>query len=208
MFIIINSVFWSVIIIAFSDTLVSPFVQGVEFYPYILLGILTVVFNPIFTIFQSMLQTMEKAKEFSRLTILNSLLLMSLNIILIVIFKLGAFGQLLSALITSMTFGIAVVFILLRRKYIIFRFNKEYLKEALSYSLPLIPHLMSSSVANFFSRILLNNIVSTASAGIFNIASQLMLIIDTAHFSINSAYIPWFYGLMEKEIEERKPIIS
>src|SRR5699024_5934333 len=39
--------------------------------------------------------------------------------------------------------------------------------------------------------------VSTASAGLFNISSQFMLIIETFQMSVNKAYVPWFFGEME-----------
>lgn len=79
-------------------------------------------------------------------------------------------------------------------------FNFDYLKEALSYSIPLLPHLLSTNIASLvsrlFSRLFLNNQVSTASAGLFNIANQFMIIIDTIQMSVNNAYVPWFYNMM------------
>lgn len=198
MFVIFNSLILSAIIIVFQRWLISPFIEGIEFYPYIFLGVLTVLFNPMYTIYQSLLQTLQKGKEFSINSLLHFALMVFLNVLFIVVFQLGAVGQLLSYLVTAVVFGLYSLISLYRKKVISFNFNFSYLREALSYSVPLIPHNLSSTIAAFISRLLLNNLISTASAGLFNIASQFMLIIDTFHMSVNNAYIPWFYGEMEK----------
>lgn len=202
MFVMFNSLILSAIIIVFQRWLISPFIEGIEFYPYIFLGVLTVLFNPMYTIYQSLLQTLQKGKEFSVNSLLHFGLMVFLNVLFIVVFQLGAVGQLLSYLITAVVFGLYSLISLYRKKVISFNFNFSYLREALSYSVPLIPHNLSSTIAAFISRLLLNNLVSTASAGLFNIASQFMLIIDTFHMSVNNAYIPWFYGEMEKDTKK------
>lgn len=202
MFVMFNSLILSAIIIVFQRWLISPFIEGIDFYPYIFLGVLTVLFNPMYTIYQSLLQTLQKGKEFSVNSLLHFGLMVFLNVLFIVVFQLGAVGQLLSYLITAVVFGLYSLISLYRKNVISFNFNFSYLREALSYSVPLIPHNLSSTIAAFISRLLLNNLVSTASAGLFNIASQFMLIIDTFHMSVNNAYVPWFYGEMEKDTKK------
>ena len=207
-FVFANSLFLSVIIITFQKWLISPFINGVEFYPYLFIAILTVIFNPIYTIYQSLLQTMQKGRTFGTNSLLHFGLMVILNISFIIVFQWGAVGQLLSYLLTAIIFGIYSFTSLYKNKIISFDFNFSYLKEALVYSIPLLPHALSSSIAMFISRLLLNNQISTASAGIFNIASQLMLVIDTFQMSANNAYVPWFYGEMDKGKSEQKQIIN
>lgn len=208
LFIFINSIVLSALIIIFNDVLIQPFIKNIEFYPYIFVGIITVVVNPIYTIYQTLLKTMEKAKSFAINSILNFGVLILLNIFLIVVLKLGALGQLLSYMMTGIIFGIYSIYTLYRNNIIIFDFKKKYLVEALKYSIPLLPHNLSTQISNLVSRLFLNNMVSVASVGLFNIASQFMLIIDTIHFSVNSAYIPWFYNLMSKGNHTHKQIIK
>lgn len=208
LFVVINSIILSSLIILFKDILIAPYVEGIGFYPYIFLGILTVVFNPIYTIFQSVLQTMERAKEFSINSLLYFFVQLVFSIVLIMVLKMGATGQLLSALIVAVMFGIYSVINLYRKDIIRFKFDKHYLKEALNYSVPLLPHLMSMNIANLVSRLFLNNQVSTASAGLFNIASQFMALITIIQSSVNSAYIPWFYGLMDQGKEQHHQVIK
>lgn len=209
LFVLMNSIILSGIIIVFQNWLVAPFIEGIDFFPYILIGILTVLFNPMYTIYQSLLQTLQKGKEYGINSLLHIGLMVGLNILFIVVLELGAIGQLISHLITAVVFGIYSLISLYQKEVINFNFNFAYLKEALYYSVPLIPHNLSSTIAAFISRLLLNNQVSTASAGLFNIASQFIMIIDTFQMSVNKAYVPWFYEEMENgDLNSRLKVIN
>ncbi|AMB99873.1 hypothetical protein AWM75_07790 [Aerococcus urinaehominis] len=203
-----NSLFLGFLLIIFKDILILPFVNNIQFYPYIFIGILTIIVNPIYTIYQTLLQTMEMAKDFALNSLLNFISLISLNLIFIIVFRLGATGQLLSYLIVGLIFGLYSLYSLVKKRIIKIGFSIEYLREGLSYSIPLLPHLLSTNIANLVSRLFLNNQVSTSGVGLFNLSSQIMLIIDTLQMSVNSAYIPWFYGLMNKGREEHYQVIK
>lgn len=208
LFIMGNSLFLGGLIILFKDILVEPFVDGIAFFPYIFMGIITVIVNPIYNIYQTLLQTMEQAKAYAINSLLNFAMMVACNILFIVVFQWGATGQLLSYLIPGFTFGLYALISLYQRGIIRFNFQWNYLKEALSYSIPLLPHLMSTQIADFVSRLFLNNQVSTASAGLYTTASQFMLIIDTMQYSVNSAYVPWFYSLMDLGDQHKKKAIQ
>lgn len=199
----LNSLVLSFLIIIFQEWIITPFIDGVEFYPYLLMGILTVVFNPLYTIYQNLLQTMQNGKKYGINSLIHFGLVIILNVLFIIVLELGAFGQLLSNLIVAILFGVFAFIDLYRNDIIAINIDFEYLKQALSYSLPLLPHNLSSTIANFISRLFLNNQISTASAGLFNIASQFSLIVDTLLMSVNNAYIPWFYN--EMDLTESKP---
>lgn len=208
LFVFFNSLLLSMIIISFQDWLIAPFIKGIEFYPYLFIGIITVIFSPIYTIYQGLLQTMQKGKSYGLNSLLHFGLMVILNVLFIVVFKWGAPGQLLSYLFTAIVFGLYSIYSLYKKKIINLKFHFSYIKEALSYSIPLLPHNLSSSIAALLSRIILNNQVSTASAGLFNISSQFMMIIDIIQMSVNNAYVPWFYGEMNKGKVAHEKIIS
>lgn len=208
LFVIFNSVVLGSIIILFQQWLIAPFVDGVSFYPYIFLGVLTVIFNPIYTIYQSLLQTMQKGKAYGKNSLSHFALLVTLNILFIVVFQWGARGQLLSYLITAIVFGVYSLYNLHKNNIIKLAFNFDYLKQALAYSVPILPHNLASTIASFLSQLILNNQLSTASAGLFNIATQFMMIVDIFQMSVNNAYIPWFYGEMNKGKKAHNNIIN
>lgn len=207
-FVMLNSIVLSLTIIFFKDIFVVPFIKGIEFSPYILIGILTVVVTPVYNIYQSILQTKEDAKTYSINSSLYFLAMLILNIMFIVVFKWGATGQLLAYLLVGCIFAIYSIYELLKKKIIKLTFNKHYIFQALRYSIPLIPHLMSGSLAIFVSRLFLNNTASTAELGLFNVGAQFLIIIDTLQMSVNNAYVPWFYGIMKDGKEEHYQVIK
>ena len=206
-FVAINSIVIGALIILLKGYLLSSYIESVPFYPYFLLSILIAIVNPIYTIYQTILRTKQEAKEHAINSSLNFLLLIFFNVIFIAILKIGAVGQLLSYLITGFLFSVWSIYRLLRRKVIKIVIRKNHLFDALKYSIPLIPHSMSETIALFISRIFLNN-VSTADLGLFSVASQFLIIISTIQTSVNSSYVPWSFDLMKKGKEYYHELVN
>jgi O-antigen/teichoic acid export membrane protein len=207
-FVVLNSFFVSIIIFLLRNYLITPYIKGINFYPFIFIAIITVVTAPVYNIYQRILQTKQEAATFSINSSFNFILGVTLNVLFVMIFKLGAIGILLSALFTGIFFALYSVVNLLKKKWIVLTFQKEFIVEALKYSLPLIPHLMSGTLASFASVILLNNETSTMYLGLFNVGAQFLMILETLQSSVNNAYVPWFYDLMSRVKNEHRRIIE
>ena len=80
-FVILNSVIITIILIIFKDVLLLPLAKGINFYPYIVLGLVSITFNPIYTIFQSTLQAREESSTYGINNLLYFILNLSLNIL-------------------------------------------------------------------------------------------------------------------------------
>jgi O-antigen/teichoic acid export membrane protein len=165
---------------------------GIDFFPYMFLGIVSVAFSPIFGVYQSLLQAMQDGRKYTFVNFSNFLVLVSLTIIFIVFLEMKAIGPLLASAITSCVFCIYTFFSI--RKEITFGINLAHLKKCLLYCVPIVPHNLTGWSSSLLDRILINNFVSTAMTGIYNIGCQLgnlQLILSTA---VTQAYLPWFFG--------------
>lgn len=72
-------------------------------------------------------------------------------------------------------------------------FVKKFWKHALSFNIPLIPHYLSQTVLNSADRIMIEQMVGTAEAGIYSLAysiSQIMMLFNTA---LQQTTTPWLY---------------
>jgi O-antigen/teichoic acid export membrane protein len=78
------------------------------------------------------------------------------------------------------------------------------LKEALKYSIPIIPHNLSTNIASFASRVFINQSGSLAYVGLYSVATQFAMLIDTIQASVNQAFAPWFFEMMNKKDETGK----
>ncbi|GAA0758176.1 lipopolysaccharide biosynthesis protein [Clostridium sartagoforme] len=205
-FVIINSVVLTAIIIIFRNIIIIPITGGIDFYPYILLGLISIALNPIFTIFQSTLQAKEESRRYALNNLSYFLVNLSLNLIFIVGFRLGALGSLLALAITDVIFFIYTIINFL--SLITLKINKEYLKSALKYSLPLLPHSLSGWAVSMLDRLFLNGLISRAATSIYSTAAQFGNIINVLTSAINQAYVPWFFQQMKDKKKNEDEIVK
>lgn len=208
---VVTTVIFSGIVIcsalAFSFPLwIDLVLIGVNFFPIILCGILTLLFETIYITYQSVLQSRQDGKRYSINSILYSLMQMALNILFITVFKMGAFGIVFGLMIANVIFSVYGVFSMLKKKLMVFSFDRTIMKKSLIYSLPFIPHNMSSSIANFISKLLLNNTVSYAATGLYSVSSQISTILSMVQQALNLALRPWFNEQIENGQDGRKNI--
>lgn len=206
--IIISSAFWFILIIIFEDFVINTFLKGIKFYPYVFLSLVTTVAAPVYSIFQTVLQVKQDAKGYSINSLLYFSFAISLNIILIVILKLGVTGLLLANAIPSVLFSFVSIYILIKKNHIKFVFRKSYMVEAIRFSVPLIPHILSGSIADYVSKSYLYFKSNLTNVGLNNIAFQFGTIIDLVQNAISSALSPYMYNTLDNNRENEQILIK
>lgn len=182
--------------------------KGLTFMPTVIMAVIGVVFSSLYNMYQYILKGTERAKESAITSIVYFLMMLILNIIFVVKLKLGANGVILATLITNFLCAIYMIISLLKDNLIILGIDKTILKDTLKYSIPLMPHDLSTTITSLFSSIFINNSYSLASLGIYSLASQFGEITDTVQASVNTAFQPWFFTQMDKKREDYKKNIN
>ena len=92
-------------------------------------------------------------------------------------------------------------------------FNKNYIKESLQISLPMIPHLLSQIFLSSCDLLMIKSIVGEASAGIYSVSYTISNILYTISLQIFKPWSPWVYrrienkeSLIKKQAEPITPI--
>ena len=67
------------------------------------------------------------------------------------------------------------------------------MKWGLKYSLPIVPHGISQVILNLFDRIMIQQMIGDASAGVYNFAYNVYTIIQVTANSIDTVWSPWYY---------------
>lgn len=200
LFIIINSIVMTIILVIFNKFLIQPFAKGVPFYPYIMLGLISITLNPIYSIFQSTLQAEQNGRKYG----LNNLSYFIINIVLtimfVVFFKLQAKGVLLASAITDIIFFIYTLIDFLPKVKL--KININYLKKSMKYAFPLIPHSLAGWTMAMIDKLFINVMKTTAAVGIYNIGFQFGNIINILTTAVNQAYVPWFFEKMKDKDEK------
>lgn len=194
-FLLIFASIFTLILLLFGQFVFHPFIGDIRYYPYMVFGIIGAALLPIFTIYQFLQQAQHNAREYGILKLSNFITLLFLTIVFVVIFRLKAMGPILA---TALTSGLFFAFTLwkMRGKFV-FGIKGKYLKKSLSYSLPIVPHTLTGWISGFLDKILVNNFVSTAAAGIYNIGCLFGGIQGFVNCAVNQAYTPWFFEEMK-----------
>ena len=107
-----------------------------------------------------------------------------LNIFLIVVFKFGAYGILISTLIANILCSFFIFWKKKIYKYISFNYFKgSYLKKLWKYSIPLVPNQVSWWIINISDRTIITYVLGVAVNGIYSAANKFSAIC-TALFNI------------------------
>ncbi len=86
-------------------------------------------------------------------------------------------------------------------------FDKEMIRFALSFNLPLIVYYLSQIVFNQSDRIMISHLSGTDKAGIYGVAYSLSMILNFVLNAINGSYLPWFYERIKNgEVYKNKKI--
>ena len=204
--VIVNSVILSLLLILLRNFYVDTFFKDIPFYPYVLIGIISLGTEGIYLTYQSVLQAEQSGGKYS----FNSFLYLMLNTVLTITFVVGmdlsVLGVVLANMLTNGLFAIYGLFTMYKNKYMIFVFDKKMFKKSIKYSLPILPHNLANDMNNYASKIIISNFLSYALTGIYSLASMFASVVNLVQSSINLAFRPWFMEQMGSGNEGRQQI--
>jgi len=127
----------------------------------------------------------------------------------VVLLNWGWQGRILGVIITSVIFGLLSIFIIYKREYIKFSFNKKYIKDALFFGVPLIPHALGGWIITGIDRIFINSKVGVAATGLYSVGYSVGMIIGLLASSFNLAWHPFlFEKLKENNYSTKAKIVK
>lgn len=184
------------------------FFKGMTFYPVVLLSVLIAVTSGLYTVYQEILKGMQEAGKSVILSYVYFFLHLGLNILLVVSLKKGATGVLIAGVGTYLVMILIMFIDLLRRKLLILCLDGTMLKALLRYSLPLVPHTLAFNLQTYATRLILNERFSLSLLGIYSLAAQFGMVADVVLNSVQSAFQPWVYGVLNKDEPDGKKRIA
>ena len=181
--------------------------SGIDYFPIILVTLISLAFYCQQTIYINMLQSQQRAVKSSILSIVFFLFAIILNIFFVVILKMGALGSILASLVGYILYTIYFITDMIKNDKIEFCLDINLLKEALRYSIPIIPHNLSTQISVLLSKVLIGGSVSISGVGIYSVASQFGGVADTIQSYVDRAYGPWLYEKLHYKEEGFKDSI-
>lgn len=150
-------------------------------------------------------QSEQRPMPFGIYQILQTLAYTILVLFFVVALKMRWQGQLLANLISIVLFAFFSLFIIIKRGYFKFEFHLEYVKDALFFGVPLIPHQLANWIKNGVDRIFLTTMVGVAATGIYSVGYQFGMIIGLLGNAFNKAWAPFLFEKM-KSIDQHQKV--
>lgn len=208
-FTLISGTIFVIIFLIAKPFIMKYIFNGMDFSPTVLLVLIGLVFSCLQTVYQFILRAMEMAKKYAIRSITYFFSSLGLNILFVVVFRWGANGVLLATLLANIIFTIYMFIDLKKQGIMAICIDKDILKKTLKYSIPILPHNLSTTLASFISKIFIGNNFSLSSVGLFGLASQFGNLTDIIQSSVNSAFTPWFFDILNKQDENlRREVVK
>ena len=208
-FTFLSGIVFFIIVTVFKSYVSKKLFSGFSYYPLIFCCLISLVLTCQATIYDSILKSQQKAVKSSVISILVFLVTVGLNIIFVVVLKKGALGSILATLIAQLLCTVIFWFDMIVHNLMTVCLDWKLLREALSYSIPIIPHNLATKLAVLISKLLIGDFASLSSVGIYTVASQFGDVADSFQGYIDQAYQPWLYQkLKEKDSNYKNSIRS
>jgi O-antigen/teichoic acid export membrane protein len=181
--------------------------QGVPFNPYVLMALGISFFRVFFLFSMTLFQVKEQVTKYAFLNIASFVVMILLIIFFVVYLRQGALGNVRALFISAMIFCIVSIY-QLKDDYSFRQFDLNKLKKSLSFSIPLVPHMLSGWILTSVDRIFLNLYLGLSSVGLYSLGYKISNVMNVILFSINQAWIPFFMSTAEKGGEQAKDIFA
>ncbi|MBQ4473835.1 MAG: oligosaccharide flippase family protein [Lachnospiraceae bacterium] len=178
--------------------------SGVPYYPIIFVSLIALLFHCQQLIFDNVLRSQQKAMHSSLVTIVFFFVTLGLNILFVVVLKMGALGTILASAISYGAHSIYFIIYMLATRQMVYCLDLPLLKKALKYSVPIMPHNLSTQIAVLVSKVLIGDAVSLGSLGVYTVATQFGNMADTVQNYVDYAYGPWLYEKLHAREEAYK----
>lgn len=116
-----------------------------------------------------------------------------LSIVFVTIICLNWRGQIYAIVLAPLLFAPIGLIIMKKNSNIVFSIDKIYLKHALFFGVPLIPHTLAGILNSSINRIFISKMVDVAEAGLYTVGFQLAGPILLLAAAFNQAYVPWLF---------------
>jgi O-antigen/teichoic acid export membrane protein len=143
-------------------------------------------------------QIRKQAFKYGILQVSQSIVFFIITLFFLLWLKQGAMSRVNALTIGTISYFIISIISLYHDKLLVLlHYRIKYLKDALNFGVPLVPHIVGIFFLSAIDRILINNRLGVGEAGIYMVGVQLSLGMVVFFDAINKALVPWLYSLLK-----------
>ena len=160
---------------------------------YLKLAVILGALNAIYISNLACIQSAEKPFLFMFLKLIQMLLEVSTTIVLVVLLANGLQGRLESYYLAIAVISLLSIWAMYKNNFLQISFDFSFIKKALYFGVPLLPHTLSGIIIMFSDRLVLSSIEGNSSVGLYMAAMQISMLMMLFIDPVNKAYAPWLF---------------
>lgn len=195
-----GTIFWSMaiwnVLLFMASLIIIPIIlnrfgSSVPFSPYMFLAILTQLFNSMEIIPMRTFRIRGEVRNYFVRILLKTVFSVIFGLVFVVGLEMGLLGRYYAELLNAFIFAIVFMVYMSRNSY--FKINKKLLKEALRFSLPILPADLLQMSTPMIINIIIEQTLSLAQLGIYSIGVMISSIVQLVTTSISLTVEPELY---------------
>jgi O-antigen/teichoic acid export membrane protein len=153
----------------------------------------------LFSIALTLWQVEQRPVPYALFQTLQTVLNVGLSLLFVVTFRWGWRGRLLAIITASAVFGAISLVIMYRRWCRTLTLRPDYIKDALTFGIPLVPHSLGNWILTGIDRLFLTSMVGAAATGVYTVGYQVGMIVGLVATSFNQAWSPFLFQKLKED---------
>ena len=196
LFLLILPVFLAILSLFFGESLFNIFFKNFKFWPYGFFAVIASITPQITRLWSTLWVARQKTKRVAIISLIRIFLAISISLVLIVIFKMGAMGRILGLFIGNVVIFLIVVFDIFN--FTKFKFSIKKLGTILLLGFPLVFSVFSYVIMDSSDKYMLEQMVSLRELGIYDIAYTYSAVPLFILVGFSQMWQPIFFENMKK----------
>lgn len=151
----------------------------------------------------------EQPKPYTLYQLSQTFVVAILSITLVVGFGMNWEGHLIATVTGTILFSIISVVFILKRGYLILKPKSIYIKDALKFGIPLIPHSLANFVKTGSDRLIVMSVLGASATGIYAVGFQIGMIMSVVVTAFHKVWNPYLFKVLSSNpsFYEKKKIV-
>lgn len=154
-------------------------------------------------------QVKEEPFNYGLFSLSNSTLNIGLSLFLVIALGMNYQGRLLGQYSSILFFSFFALILLKKRGVLTNKISKKFVRDALIFGLPIVPHVIGGMVINMSDKIFISQILGKDELGVYNMGYVIGAIISMLSTSFANSIVPISYSLFNKgDIMSREKVVK
>lgn len=158
----------------------------------------------LFSIVLTLWQVRQRPVPYGLFQIAHTVMNLLFSLLFVIVFSWGWRGRVGGIIAAALAFGALSAVLLARRLRHRWLVRREYLRDALAFGIPLVPHSLGNWILTGIDRVFLASMVGIATTGVYAVGYQIGMVVGLFATSFNQAWSPFLFEKLREGSDRTK----